>query len=492
MMRLRPVLLLPLILLISSCSSLVRYPKMHRVVKPSELGRTFTTSQLKADLDFMFQTLTAVHPNLYAYTKDSVIQRERGVIEQRLNRPMTRLEFYREIAPLVALLKDGHTSVIGPDEEWNEFQEQGGLLFPFDLDVQTDHTCIKVNYSNDTSIAPGMELLAINGKPMQEIVSELTKYISAERLVTKYEYLENRFRFWLWLIYQGEGPFDLGIRTSGGLLDTIKVRGITLEDFKAKLNQPKKEKPAYYSYRCIPEIKAGLIDFRSFWDYNQFKEFLEKTFVQMKADGAENLIIDIRQNPGGNSTLGDLLLTYLTDKPFCQYSQMDIKVSKQIKRYYRQFLRWYIRWLPFQWFHPWIRKIWSTPEGDIVIFKEEPKKHKTNKLLFDGDIYVLISSYTFSSATDFAATIKDFQIGTLIGEETGGLATSYGDIYFFDLPNTHISVGVSHKRFVRPSGKDDGRGVLPDYEVSQTQEGPAKSKDAVLEFTKQLIKAKKL
>ena len=76
---------------------------------------------------------------------------------------------------------------------------------------------------------------------------------------------------------------------------------------------------------------------------------------------------------------------------------------------------------------------------------------------------MLISSHTFSSAADFAATIKDYNIGILIGEETGGLATCYGDVYGFDLPNTHLAAGVSHKYFIRPSGIDDDQGVLPDY-----------------------------
>ncbi len=490
-MRSRSVFLIVFILITSSCNSLIHPPVTHKEVKSTELGKTFTPAQLKADLDFMFQTLEAVHPNLYTYTNDSVIKKERENVERRLNRPMTRIEFYGEIAPLVALLKDGHTSVYSPYEEWEQYKKQGGLLFPFALDVQTAYTYIQANYSTDTSITSGTELLAINGKPIKEIAVELTRYISGERQAWKNQLLSNGFRFWLWSIYRWEGPFEVSIKTSRGLSYIVKVPGITEEDLKIKLNQTNKQKPVYYAYRYLPEFKTGLIDFRSFSDYNQFKGFLEKTFVQMKADGAENLIIDIRKNGGGNSSLGDLLLTYLTDKPFDQTSQMDVKVSQQIKHYYRQFLPWYIRWLPLQWIHPFGRKLWRTPEGSIATWKNEPIRHKTNKLLFTGKIYALIGSNTFSSASMFAATVKDYQIGTLIGEETGGLPTSYGDIYSFDLPNTRISVGVSHKRFVRPSGQDDGRGVLPDYEVSQTQEDMARGRDAVLDFAKQLTKSER-
>lgn len=488
-MRLRSIFIIFFTLLASGCNSLIHPPVTHKKVKPTEFGKTFTPSQLKADLDFMFGTLEAVHPNLYAYTNDSIVHREREDEERRLNRPMTRLEFYREIAPLVALLKDGHTSVYSPYEEWEQYKKLGGLLFPFALDVQTTHTYIQTNYSADTLIASGMELLAVNGKSIQEIAVELTRYISGERQAWKNQLLSNGFRSWLWLIYRWEGPFEVSIKNNGDLPYIIKVPGITTEDLKIKLNQTKKQTPVYYTYRYLPEFKTGLIDFRSFSDYNRFKEFLQKTFTQMKADGAENLIIAIRKNGGGNSSLGDLLLTYLTDKPFVQTSRMDIKASKQIKRYYRHFLPWYIRWLPLQWINSFGRKLWKTPEGSIATWKEDPMKHKANKLLCTGQKYVLIGSNTFSSASMFAAAVKDYQIGTLIGEETGGLATSYGDVYSFDLPNTRISVGVSHKRFVRPNGQDDGHGVLPDYEASESQEDMVKGLDTALEFTKQLIKS---
>jgi hypothetical protein len=401
------------------------------------------------------------------------------------------VEFYKKIAPSVALLKDGHTGVYPPYEEYEQFKKQGGRIFPLDLDIQTGHTYIKANYSDDTLITKGTELLSINGKPIQEIVTELAKYISAERTVTKYEYLEGQFRLRPWLIYKWEGPFEIGIKTKDGLTNIVKVPGITVEELKAKQKQLKKETLIYYTYSYLPEIKAGLIDFRWFSDYNQFKEFLKKTFTQMKADGAENLIIDIRKNSGGNAYLGELFFTYLTNNPFTQISYQEVKSSKQLKSFYRKLLPWYIGWIPFQWFVSEARKLWKTPNGQIATYKYQPKQPKTNKLLFKGNIFVLISNYTFSSATMFATTIKDFKIGTLIGEETGGLATSYGDIYPFDLPNTRISVGVSHSRFVRPSGEDDGKGVLPDYEVSQTQEDIALGRDAVLEFTKNLIKTKK-
>lgn len=62
--------------------------------------------------------------------------------------------------------------------------------------------------------------------------------------------------------------------------------------------------------------------------------------------------------------------------------------------------------------------------------------------------------------------IKDFGVGKIAGEETGGLASSYGDIYYNQLPNSELKFDVSFKYFIRPAGFDNGRGDIPDIQIA--------------------------
>ena len=101
---------------------------------------------------------------------------------------------------------------------------------------------------------------------------------------------------------------------------------------------------------------------------------------------------------------------------------------------------------------------------------------------------MLTSKYTFSSATDFATTVKDFGIGTILGEETGGLPTCYRNSIYLTLPNSGIRCTVSCKYFVRPSGVDDGKWVIPDYKVKPLSEDIITGKDRVLELILDLIR----
>jgi C-terminal processing protease CtpA/Prc len=88
-----------------------------------------------------------------------------------------------------------------------------------------------------------------------------------------------------------------------------------------------------------------------------------------------------------------------------------------------------------------------------------------------------------------AVAIKDFQLGTLIGEETGGRANFYGSSYQFDLPATGIPTRVSYAQFIRPSGELDDKGALPDHEVNSRVEDKIAGIDTVMEYAITLIES---
>jgi len=90
---------------------------------------------------------------------------------------------------------------------------------------------------------------------------------------------------------------------------------------------------------------------------------------------------------------------------------------------------------------------------------------RAEPLRFGGELFVLIGPRVFSSGTAFASAVRDLGLGTLVGEETGGAASGFGDLYSFELPGSGLRAHSSHKWFVRPSGEANGRGVRPHIEV---------------------------
>lgn len=192
------------------------------------------------------------------------------------------------------------------------------------------------------------------------------------------------------------------------------------------------------------EVQAKLED---------YAQFVKEAFARFKEAEVEAVVIDMRDNPGGNSLVGDTILQYLTDKPYRMVASVNVKVSEQSKARELRLNNYRI----------------EDPVGTILRFDGEFKMPAPSPLNFNGDVYVLTSRCTASSAMRFASVIKDFEFGTVVGEETGGLPTNFGDFITFNLPETNLELRVSHKYFVRPGGFDDRRGVLPDVEVPASQ-----------------------
>ncbi len=120
--------------------------------------------------------------------------------------------------------------------------------------------------------------------------------------------------------------------------------------------------------------------------------------------------------------------------------------------------------------------------GDrTIVHKNGFRKPPARSNRFDGNLFVLTGPMTFSTAADFAALIKDLEVGKIVGGETGGLASSYGDVFSCELPNSGLRLGISYKYFLRPGGFDDGRGVIPDIPIDSNPVKRVRGKNVVLE-----------
>jgi C-terminal processing protease CtpA/Prc len=118
--------------------------------------------------------------------------------------------------------------------------------------------------------------------------------------------------------------------------------------------------------------------------------------------------------------------------------------------------------------------------GSIEVEEYPLIKRKDFSNRFDGQLFVLTSPFTFSSAADFTQAIHHYKLGKVVGQETGGLTVSLGDIITTHLPVTNMELTISHNLYYNMGAKEtDFRGVIPDYHVEY--------RDA-LKFTMDLIK----
>ena len=169
---------------------------------------------------------------------------------------------------------------------------------------------------------------------------------------------------------------------------------------------------------------------------DEYIDCLKTMFTEIKKNGIGNVAVDLRYNGGGNSLVADEFIKYLDVESF--------KIAT----------------------YEWRFGMFTLTSGDGIIHNE-----RYEDLLFNGDVYILTSSDTFSSAMLFAQYIKDNRLGKIIGEAPGLPASHYGEIATFVLPNSKLQFSVSTKFMWRADKESADSHVSPDI--------PCKAADAM-------------
>ena len=72
--------------------------------------KRMTKEQAIYDINALIYTVSEVHPNMYAMCNQGEFMSRVNAIEQEMPDTITRATLYKYVAPLLALLGDGHTS----------------------------------------------------------------------------------------------------------------------------------------------------------------------------------------------------------------------------------------------------------------------------------------------------------------------------------------------------------------------------------------------
>lgn len=176
-----------------------------------------------------------------------------------------------------------------------------------------------------------------------------------------------------------------------------------------------------------------------YYGENLFKENNIFAKAVKKSRNKKYLIVDIRNNSGGiiDLTLG--FIRFISKKD----SFLFIKTGNEL------------------------RKI-LLPSFNIL-------KNKTK-------IIVLINNRTYSASNDFAILVKDNEIGTLVGERSGGGAKWLMSLILPD--NSQLQLPVHFFRTTDRNEKDYEKGVEPDIYIKEKDNEPYYMKNKVIDMIK--------
>lgn len=437
------------------------------VVSPTdyELEKSFSKSEILDDIEYMQNTLEEVHPNLYFSKTEDSAKEELKKIKNSLPDKLSRMELYFHIAPYLSSFKDGHTSISVPHEEYVKSDEVGSVRFPFGVDCSRGKVILKFTVLEEFQEFVGRRLISINGVAIGEILEKMTSMISGESLSFKYNYLFMLFSKLLFVLGYSSEKYVLEV-TGNTSIEEIAVPGITRAQSKIDSEKNKSGAAQKNNYKIYPEFDCAVVSLVSCDNQEISRKFFGNLFNTLEEEKIGKLIIDLRHNGGGNSSAGDELSAFLTDKPVRQFSGMEMKLSKKVKESYtakhRDNLKFPLKLIPLK-LLALSNSIFRMKAGSIYKVSIPETKPSSKESLYEGLVVVVTSTCTYSAAASLAAMVKAYGLGKIVGEATGGYVSTYGDSFSFSLPNTKLRCGVSHKFILGPDGSRTPEPTYPDY-----------------------------
>lgn len=330
-------------------------------------------------------------------------------------------DYYRILQTMCAQLHDGHTRIEVPNALFREMYAHPAIQTRL-----VENKVLIFNVFNDSleksGVRPGLEILSVDGIPVQKYARQYVEpYTSAS---TRQGQLTNLYEYYL-LCGSKNTSVELELADRDG------------KPFTRVLSRN------YYRFQYYTNI----VDFRlldgniAYVGINTFSD--RKVVAKFDSlfpfiEQSKGLILDLRENSGGNTDNAYQILGYLVDKPF--------KIVQGKSRNYNAFNRA-------------MRKTQQWGDNPSVELPANPSKYYSKPLI------VLTSSRTGSSSEDFCVVVRDLKRGLLLGTPTAG---STGQPLFYGLPGGGAGVVCTIRTF-SPDGKEFvGIGIEPDITVPQT------------------------
>jgi len=393
-------------------------------------------------------------------------------------------QFSNYVQSVISKLRDGHTSVIG-----NSISNH---VYPFSYYADNRKYYLK---TIDKGFADflGKEITALNGIPLTKVLDSFRNDFSYEN-ETRYQYLLGSGI--CFLSYWNGKPFfrsdstliiTFADNTKATLRPTERNK-ISLDDIRLHTQtngitiRKNLKTPFLYTIdevHCICYLQFNecndQITLREMYANQgikltpkqeqmisaipRFDTFLKDMFSEIKAKNINTLVIDVRDNGGGNSRLCDELLSWL--KPINQIKSGStfIRISDFAKQQYPYLvaLQDQFKKINRDTFSPSLlyqartgkplRRIGS---DSVYLKKADSLMNTSENNIFKGNIIFIQNEQTFSSAGMLITGAVDNNIGLVIGTNNSFSPNSCGDILYWKLPNTNIRGSISHKLFARP------------------------------------------
>ncbi|KMZ55790.1 S41 family peptidase [Dorea sp. D27] len=371
-----------------------------------------TKQQAVSDIDYVLDHIESRHPACMDGLPDAV-KKQGDKEKEAMGGSVSVLSLWQSIARIMALMDDGHTAV-------RPNYSSGVPRLPFRCKKDGDIlTC-------DGGEFDGNRIRSIGGVSEEELYRTFLRQSSYELEEFASVLYANHIDRKDYLNFLGvDADTDVAIvmdTPDGQVEETLRFEERDLSAL---------DKDPFISFALDEEKGVAVLTLKECNYNDEYIDTLKEFFKAVKEKQIGTIAVDLRYNGGGNSYVINEFLRYIDIDEYYIFGDVDVR--------YGPFL--------------------LTDEKEKIINEQE------DGLVFDGNVYALTSSGTFSAATDFAVAVADNKLGYVVGSMSGGMPSTYGDLVQFQTPNAKLLFAVSYKYFHRPDSLKDAEPLKPDYPV---------------------------
>ena len=443
--------------LLSCMMTVVSHSQIHDYT-PEKIAAT----ALKSDFLLLRDTLQKTHPAMYRYNSKKYVDHIFDSCYAAISDSMSQTDFLAVTRFAIAAIGDGHANCKLPRDVTNDYLANTKV---FPAIVMFIHNRAFIFCCKQNDALTGTELISINRQPVNMIIQRLFSYITTDgRIQSRKNWeLPEDFQLLFNIIYGVQENYSITYKTKKGETATTLLKADIIKNFicKSPFNRPSK-----YLNLSYATSNTAVLTIQTFFDGflqqtgENFKQFLNSAFRDIKEKKVENLLIDVRSNQGGNDGNGALLYSYLSKIPFRYYASLETIHEK------------------------------FTEDKHSLLGMQQPSENN-----FSGKVYILMNGRSFSGVGEFASIAKTNHRAIFIGEECGGgyYGNSSGDEAMVTLPNSQVTVRIPVIKYtmaVKKAGYPD-RGVIPDYPIGITISDIIAHNDSQLQYALQIATKEK-
>lgn len=492
--------------MIISCTSIKKFN--------TEITSLHTPEELYVDIDKAYNKLKKLHPRLYQFTSKDELDFKFDSLKLTIIEPISSLEFYKKIAPVISEVRQGHISVSPPAKrytkrELKELKEKSFEFYKLDFENVNDALLVKANYSSDSTLV-GAQVMSVDEEPIESIYKAYNKLYASDGYNTSF-----KERFWALrfssFYYKNNGYVDslsIAFKKNDSLfvkvlkrIDKDSVRSPFIDKNKdddesvAKLNslekkeQRKKAKALKKYNNNHGYIKSKNLYTRNFnfigndstiaylkirnFNNGVYDDFYEEVFEKIKEKKSNVLVLDLRDNTGGRVNEILELYSYLQDEPFQFVKKAEVKTRIPFLKSFiskdKSLGLNVIGVLSSPIAIP-VEVLRTTKNNNVTYYRVSgsKKNNKPKQNNYKGKIYVLINGNSFSASSILSTNLKTKSNVIFVGEETGGNfnGTVAGVQKYVELDNSKVTLNFGLMHIQSPyESSTNGHGILPDIKI---------------------------